>query len=126
MMIFFGFELVDDFADHLGAFHSGGADCRGTAYSRDEQDFGKNELVARLAGSAIDPDSVPCTDPELMTAVLDDSVHPSKLLAWAGHLVAIRLTNVSLDRARAQARRAFLVRIIPVGHGTRFVEIVSS
>jgi hypothetical protein len=78
---FFGSELVDDFADDLGSFDIGGTDCRGSPFCRDQQHSGKDELVAGLAWSTIDPNSVSLTDPELMAAVLKNCVHPEKLLA---------------------------------------------
>ena len=71
-------ELIDDLGDHAGTVHCGSSDRGAAILLGDQQDLGKDQLVAGLAVTAVDPDSVPFTNPELMTAVLKNRVHPSK------------------------------------------------
>jgi hypothetical protein len=77
---FLGPELIDDFPLHTGAFHRGSSNRRSAILLGDQEDLREDQLVAGLADPAINPDSVPFTNPELMTAVLDNCVHPSILL----------------------------------------------
>jgi len=78
-----GSELVDDFPNHLRPVEGGIADDRTAALAREKQDLGKDELIPGLSVTAIDPDPIAFADTKLMAAVLDNCIHPSRLLGGA-------------------------------------------
>jgi hypothetical protein len=74
-----GVELLDDLGDDARPFDDGSADC-GAVGAGNEQDSRENEFGAEFTLAVIDEDAIPFADPRLMAAVLNDCVHPSKLL----------------------------------------------
>jgi hypothetical protein len=77
-----GAELVDDGRDHLGAGDHRSSECQTRRPPGDQQDRGKNDLVARVSRAVVDVDVIPFADPELVASVLKNRVHPSGLLRW--------------------------------------------
>src|SRR4051812_29527618 len=90
-----GPELVDDLRDDLGAFDDRGPDRRARGPAREQQDLGEDDLIPRLAIAVIDVQMVPFANPELMTAVFDNRVHPSKLLIVLEPLAWVTPADVS-------------------------------
>src|SRR5271166_2473896 len=78
----FSAELVDDGRDHLGAVDHRSSECQTGRSPSDQQDRGKNDLVARFSRAVIDVQVIPFADPELVASVLKNRIHPSELLRW--------------------------------------------
>jgi hypothetical protein len=78
-----GSELVDDFPYDLRPVERRTADHRSAACARKQQNFGEDELVSGLPVAAIDSDSIAFSHTKLVAAVLNNCVHPLKLLGGA-------------------------------------------
>jgi hypothetical protein len=76
-------ELVSDLGDDLGAFEHGSTD-DGLTIASDQEDLGEDNLSATVAIATVDDNGVTFTNTELMTTVLKNRVHPSKLLNGPG------------------------------------------
>jgi len=61
--------------DDASALDNGGADSRRT-FARDKKNLGEDEFASGLSLTPVDDEAVALPNPELMTAVLKDCVHP--------------------------------------------------
>ena len=84
MMIFLDRNWLTIFATTRAPSTTGAPIVGPAVAARDQQDLGEDDLVPGLTVAMVDVQVVAFADFELMTAVFDDRIHPSKLLGVRG------------------------------------------
>jgi hypothetical protein len=90
-----GSELVDDFPNHLRPVEGRIADHRIATLAREQQDLGEDKFVSGPSVTAIDPDPIAFAHTKLMAAVLNNCVHPFRLLGARFSTIQLALDDHS-------------------------------